>query len=759
MISCRNIGLKLTKPVLETVLFLTIVCFLSFASQVQAADTSSRLASTIATIPAAQIMQGAESYGEINLSSKTVPLTAKGKVIGHAFLNTDFDSAIGYSGKPITIFLAIDLEGRITGAKLVKHSEPIVLAGIPDHKIVAFIEGYKNLNLIASEQTDASTELPVDIVSGATVTVLVIDDSIRNSALRAARAVGLGGMAASPSAPKVKRTLDTSSMETMDWLALIGDGSVRRLKLNVQDVNDAFQAKGDPKAIARPEPGKPKDLFIELFAASLAVPSIAKSLLGEAEYGNLKKRLKPGENAFLFMGNGPFSFKGSGYVRGGIFDRIQLVQDRSSIRFRDRGHKRLRQVYAEGAPAFREIGLFRTPSEVKFDPASPWRLQLLVPRAVGPLDKVFTSFELAYRLPDRFVKTEAIVPPKEPAQPLAAAATGRPKSELWKRIWQQKTAQVVILCAAIAFLTILFFFQNVLVQYPRATRWVRDGFLAFTVLWIGWYAQAQLSVVNVLVFANALIGDFRWEYFLLEPLIFILWCSVAASLLFWGRGAFCGWLCPFGALQELLNRIAKAIKVPQYRLPWSLHERLWPLKYLIFLGLLGFSVYSLADAERLAEVEPFKTAIVLRFVREWPFVVFALILLGIGLFVERFYCRYLCPLGAALAIPGRLAMFDWLKRYRNCGDPCHLCAQDCMVQAITPLGDINPNECLHCMNCQVKYFDATVCPVMILKQAKSAKSSSSPADQEQLEQAKSLVRRPRRLGKSRTIEPDTSPQT
>ena len=167
--------------------------------------------------------------------------------------------------------------------------------------------------------------------------------------------------------------------------------------------------------------------------------------------------------------------------------------------------------------------------------------------------------------------------------------------------------------------------------------------------------------------------------------------------------------------------------MPQFRVPWAVHERLWPLKYLIFLGLLGYSVYSLAGAEQLAEVEPFKTAIVLRFIREWPFVVFALALLVAGLFIERFYCRYLCPLGAALAIPGKLAMFNWLKRYRNCGDPCHLCAQDCMVQAITPLGDINPNECLHCLNCQVKYFDASVCPVMILKQAKTDKKTDKPS--------------------------------
>ncbi len=704
------------------------------------------LREALKVVPPNVLLPGADAYAAPTADQRLVPIEKAGQKAGYAFLNTDFDSAIGYSGKPISILIGMDLEGRITGAKMVEHSEPIVLAGIPEHKLVNFIDGYKNLNIVKAANADTMAKPPVDIVSGATVTVLVIDDSIRNSAIRAARLAGLGGLAPLKDQPRAKKTIDTSSTETLDWLGLIGSGAVRRLKLTVGDINAAFEKTGNKKAIKRKERGAHDDVYIELFAASLAVPAIAKSLLGEAEFADLRKKMRPGENAFLFMGSGPFSFKGSGYVRGGIFDRIQLVQDRASIRFRDRGHKRVGKVEAEGAPKFRELGIFKTTPDVEFDPAWPWRLQLLVPRAIGALEKVFVTFELGYRLPEAYVKTE------QPPAPAAVATASPPRSELWKRIWEQKAGQIVILAIAIGFLTVIFFFQNNLVRYPRLTRWMRDGFLLFTLVWIGWYAQAQLSVVNVFVFANALIGDFRWEYFLLEPLIFILWCSVAASLIFWGRGAFCGWLCPFGALQELVNRVAQTLKVPQYRVPWSLHERLWPLKYLIFLALLGISVYSLKDAERLAEIEPFKTAIVLHFVREWPFVTFVLVLLVVGLFVERFYCRYLCPLGAALAIPGKLAMFDWLKRYRNCGDPCHLCAQDCMVQAITPHGDINPNECLHCLNCQVKYFDDTVCPVMILKKSKSGKTDPGSADAGALDTAKSLYRRPRRLGKSRTIE-------
>ena len=58
-------------------------------------------------------------------------------------------------------------------------------------------------------------------------------------------------------------------------------------------------------------------------------------------------------------------------------------------------------------------------------------------------------------------------------------------------------------------------------------------------------------------------------------------------------------------------------------------------------------------------------------------------------------------------------MFDWLKRYKECGSPCQTCANQCMVQAIHPTGEINPNECLTCLHCQVLYQSKTQCPVVI----------------------------------------------
>ncbi len=74
----------------------------------------------------------------------------KGKdTLGWVYLTSDFVSTTGYSGKPIHTLVGVDKDAVITGVRLVKHSEPIVLIGIPDKKIRAVTEGYAGLDLKA----------------------------------------------------------------------------------------------------------------------------------------------------------------------------------------------------------------------------------------------------------------------------------------------------------------------------------------------------------------------------------------------------------------------------------------------------------------------------------------------------------------------------------------------------------------------------------------------------------------------------------
>ncbi|HSW52984.1 MAG TPA: 4Fe-4S binding protein [Sulfuricaulis sp.] len=301
-------------------------------------------------------------------------------------------------------------------------------------------------------------------------------------------------------------------------------------------------------------------------------------------------------------------------------------------------------------------------------------------------------------------------PAPTPAESGPASIVAAEEEPIWVGVWRKRTFQIAIMIAGLTILTLILVFQDWLAKRPRLLVYVRDGFLLYTIFFIGWYSLAQLSVVNVLTFTHSIMRGFQWEGFLIDPMMFILWSFVAVTLLLWGRGVYCGWLCPFGALQELTQQIARRFKVPQYEFSQMVHERLWALKYIILLALFGVSLQSLVQAERLAEIEPFKTAITMRFQREWGYVLFAAALILVSAINRKFYCKYLCPLGAALTIPGKFRIFDWLRRHRECGRPCQVCAVECEVQAIRKNGEINANECHYCLDCQVTYWNDRKCP-------------------------------------------------
>ncbi len=518
-------------------------------------------------------------------------------------------------------------------------------------------------------------------------------------------------------------TIHKDKFSPKTWQSLVGDGSIRKLYLSRETVDNAFKGTA-AEHIDEAAPEQKQDMFTEIYFAEADVPTIGKNLLGDSEYEYLINSLKENEHAIVVMGNG-YSFKGSGYVRGGIFDRLQVIQNDKTITFRDLDQNRILDLYADGTPSFKEKSVFIIRAENEFNPGVDWQLELLVKRQTGAVDSLFNSFKANYHMLDDYVTRPAVVPPE-------------PELTLTQQIWQERKVQVIILISLMVVLLITLFFQDILVQHPTFLHNFRHLYLLITVVFIGWSWGGQLSVVNVFTFLQAFMNKFSWDLFLLDPAIFILWCAAAVTVLLWGRAVYCGWLCPFGALQELLNVVARYIKLPQIELPWAVHERLWAIKYLILLGLFGLSLDSLAAAEKFAEIEPFKTTFLLKFDREWPFILYAvsllvinlfsrkvfllkfdrelpfiawaLFLLTVNLFNRKFFCRYLCPLGAALSVSNSARLFSWLKRRPECGQPCKTCAKECEIQAIHPDGTINMRECHYCLDCQITYFNDEKCP-------------------------------------------------
>ncbi len=181
------------------------------------------------------------------------------------------------------------------------------------------------------------------------------------------------------------------------------------------------------------------------------------------------------------------------------------------------------------------------------------------------------------------------------AQPVEATVD----EPIWEGVWESRRARIWVLAAGLLVLTLILVLQDWFAWHATLLSYLRLAFLTYTLVFIGWYALAQLSVINVLTFISAFMGDFRWETFLIEPLTFILWGFVAVTLLLWGRGVYCGWLCPFGALQELTNKAAVHLGLRQFLVPALIHERLLAIKYIILLGLFALFLQSAARRRAL----------------------------------------------------------------------------------------------------------------------------------------------------------------
>lgn len=636
----------------------------------------------------------------------------KKELLGYLALSTDVTKIPAYSGKTLISLIGITRDGRFARVALLNHSEPILLLGIPEEKLIAFNEQYTGKPIasrieIGKVEDDASNVIGIDGLSGATVTVVVQNQIVRAVARAIGRQVGLITQMERPEA----RYVVTGKRYRWDELEQLG--LVQTLRVFPSDLGwdlpERSPQSGGDGASAPQQPA------LEVRFGLLDHPDVGKSLLGAAGWESLQSRLKPGENAlFVIRTGGSESFKGSGFVRGGVFDRIQLRQLGDVFTFRDLDYVPLYDLVAEGAPAFDESGIFivRDPA---FSAAYPWEFVYLGNRIVDKLTghREYVSFGQSFWMPEAMLEGgRPEIPKPEPA---------------WMRFWKGRVGEIVVFAATLLAIAAVYAARDRLTAIAtRKRKWPVDGFkYAFWVLsvfFFGWHLLAQPSITQVLTWFHSLLTEWRWELFLTDPFIFLFWIFIIVTVFVWGRGLFCGWACPFGSLSELLFKVGQwvGLKRFQFQLPMRWHLRLKHLKYAIFLVLLAVSAFSMPLAEKLAEVEPFKTTFLVGILeRGGVFAGYALVLLGLSIFMERPFCKYLCPLGAALALPTTFRWFG-LRRKAECAR-CTACAQGCGSLAIDEAGRIDHRECMLCLDCMVLYHDPHACPPLAAERKRREK--------------------------------------
>ncbi len=697
---------------------------------------------------------GAEGIGEIVGDPPSAPVLIGGEVVGYLMSTHNTVRSTGFAGEPFDLLVGIDLKADLKGIVLLEHYEPIIGPSmIRGDLLQTFLDRLKNLPTMRA--TRATERAAIDAVSGATVTSKLMRSAAFASARKmaitngvvqartneAGLSIDLGGSFSGGEGPSVASpTGNLAAANSADrvvaredrrWRELVETGDIARATITNADVVAAFPADVDLSAFrARPA----DDTFFEVYTGMVTPDGIGRNVYGQRWHNFNMTQVSLGDHIILVAAFGDYQVLGSGQSQSNNlsnFERIAIVQNDKTIRLtRDKMLKH-NAVRVHGAPRFKEQELFRMRPRHGFDPFETWALRIEIgPNAVGaPAGTEPAYIEIPYRIPAAFVLGDAFALEeagfREPVYALFGLVRESTLNE-WQTIWLERRVDIAILGALLAFLTLLLVFQNNYVSNRRIHAWVRFGFLAVILVWLGWLKDAQLTSINIITYIQAAVSDLDPVLFLLDPLIFILSVYVGITLILWGRGVFCGWLCPFGAFQEILAKIAQWLKVPQITVPETVQERLWALKYVAVFVVFGLAPFSMDAASKAAEIEPFKTAIVVGFDRSWPYLLYAGILLAIGLTIERFFCRFLCPLGGALAILGRFHLLDWLKRRPECGNPCQVCRASCPVGAIKIDGAIDMNECFQCLDCQVDYSDNTVCPPLVARRKRADRLRSAP---------------------------------
>ena len=663
-----------------------VVAVLADAAPVRA--EKGRLRERLTPDVMAVVFPGAVRLGAEDGTPPAIPVYTEGSgdtAAGWVFSTLDVVAAPGYSVTPFDVIAGVDPAGRITGAKVVFHREPYIYHDpVRQGLLDTFLAREAGAPL-----RGGAPRLPPEFVAGASISSRAMRAAVLETARLVLRARTVRAAVTAP-------TLDTEGFALMSWQDLVAEGAVARLRVTSGDVARAFARAGALEAVPEVPLGEPDDLYVEVMAGLATPPAIGGNLIGLRSFEDYRRRLN-GSQAIFVASNGRYDYLGTRHYReseGRRFDRLRIVQDGRTIGFVHDDYQRLGTGAAEGIRAQENAGLFAVPAGAGFDPLRPWRLELLV-HAAGAAP-VTVAFGLDYRLPPAHV----LLPDAPPAAAFVEA-------------WRDAEVNIAILAVLLAVLTSIFVFQDALARSRRTHRLLRNGFLAVVLVWLGWTAGVQLSIVNVVNWLQAPFRGFDAGFYLAEPLMVILAAYVMVSVVLIGRGVFCGWLCPFGALQELLARAAQALGVPQWNPPAALQQRLWWGKYAAAAAVLAAALSGLDAVSGMIEIEPFKTAITAKFTRALPYVAYAGVLLAVGLVCERAYCRFLCPLGGVLAVLDRLHVLNLLKRRPECGHPCHLCERSCPVHAIEPTGRIVMAECFQCLDCQVEYHDTARCPPLV----------------------------------------------
>ncbi|OYR12426.1 4Fe-4S binding protein [Brucella grignonensis] len=634
-------------------------------------------------------------------------LNSGGAEAGYVFETESLAPLPGFSGVPINMLVTIDLDGRFLDIRLISHNEPIFVSGLGEAPLRAFLEQYRGHSIREplvvgtpyGEAGNGSDLVYLDGVTKATASVRIAHESILAATLDVVREKMQGVASGPPVYP------DPLVDEDFDWSKLVERGLALNLKVSNAILDAAFSktiwAHDDPAATADPD-----GLFLNLWAIDIGPPAIARAVLSDESFADLQRlaQVSPNDEPILLIEAGRHGLVSPDFVRNTAPDRLAAEQDGLPVALRDADLVvETRADVPQGTTM-----LLRIDRRLGFDPTRDWTLFAQAVRMHGMLKPEIGSahFPLILKADPAFF-----------TRPVTAAALPP-----WQAAMVDRTGDLAALGMLLTGLLVAVGPGMHRLSQPRVLRPVRFVFLALVVAFVGWWGQGQLSIVTPLAVLRTAIGGGNLAVLLYDPFSLLIWGGAILGFVLWGRGLFCGWLCPFGAMQEFAHHFGRLLRLPQWNPSSAWDSRLKAGAWLTLAGLVVVAVLAPEKVETAAEIEPFKTAVTTLFQREWYYVAYAGFWLLLAMVTFKGFCRYVCPLGALMAIGGLLRLRRWIPRRVECGSPCQLCRVRCAYGAIRKTGEVVYSQCFQCLDCVSIHDDKTQCVPLVLARRKGTQN-------------------------------------
>ena len=600
-------------------------------------------------LPGAEVFEAQQGEPRAWPGYRTNPESRERELVGYAFLSADVPpEEPGYSA-PIDMLIGIDTDFNMAGIKILDYNETYRRTKGDFLARTDLLSQFRGKPI----RDDFQITRDIDGIAGSTVSVFAIARGARN----AARLVAEAYLDFDPGDP-VQEARDARIVELMSqysWEEMLETGMVRQLEVPLPDGQNVVLS------------------FSYMGHSGLGTFWIGDQAFALAERG-ASAYLAGDEMVLVAIGGSAASqFR---------YDQLQFNQDNG--RFLSWFRRFTAEDFVPTGNA--DSGMIAGHADFTGAIVLPDSIDITQPvtlgyRHLGTVDRLTVEFQ-PVGLGMQLALGEDVLSEQEIADILRA------ENSWMNRFLEQPPWGITPWGKVTILLLILALAMAAFLRNSAQLRWIT---LAVTAAYLGFIDGSFLSISQVVNTIN------QGPAFLASNLPLLLFATfTVVTTLLWGR-VFCSSLCPFGAIQDFITRFAP--RRWRRQVSQNFHVKALYLKYLILTLIIGAALVA-GEVSIFQYFEPFGTL----FFMNGALILWVILIaiLAACFVVPRFYCRYACPLGAALGVVSLVSPLR-IKRVPQC-TTCIVCERSCPTGAIRR-EKIDFKECVRCDICEIKLIE------------------------------------------------------